>query len=138
MAEVDVSGDRGVLKTVTKEGTGKVPKRGEIVFAHYTGRLEDGTVFDSSVGKKHRAMGFFFQLGAGAVIKGWDVGFESMKVGEEAILKCRPDYAYGSGGGGPIPPNATLSFEVQLLDSKTMSRGELDALEQEVARLRQG
>merc|ERR1712048_402400 len=83
---VDCSGDGGVMKTTTKEGTGKTPQNGEIVFAHYTGKLSDGTVFDSSIGKPHRKMGFFFQMGAGAVIKGWDVGIKTMKVGEKATL----------------------------------------------------
>eukprot|EP00929_Paragymnodinium_shiwhaense_P029656 TRINITY_DN16948_c0_g1_i1.p1 TRINITY_DN16948_c0_g1~~TRINITY_DN16948_c0_g1_i1.p1 ORF type:complete len:138 (-),score=43.49 TRINITY_DN16948_c0_g1_i1:218-631(-) len=133
----DLSGDGGVMKQTTKAGAeDRKPQPGETVFAHYTGKLDNGQVFDSSIGKPHRKMGFFFQLGAGQVIKGWDVGFGNMQIGEHATLVCKPDYAYGSGGGGPIPPNATLTFEVQLLDSKKMTPKELQDLNMEVERLR--
>merc|ERR1712228_823836 len=136
MSSVDVSGDGGVMKQVTKEGTGATPQSGETVFAHYTGKLANGEVFDSSIGKPHRKMGFFFVMGTGGVIKGWEVGFASMKVGEKATLTIQPAYGYGKEGGGPIPPNATLTFEVELLDTKKMSQKEMGDLEAEVDRLR--
>eukprot|EP00927_Polykrikos_kofoidii_P069110 TRINITY_DN644_c1_g1_i1.p2 TRINITY_DN644_c1_g1~~TRINITY_DN644_c1_g1_i1.p2 ORF type:complete len:140 (-),score=32.72 TRINITY_DN644_c1_g1_i1:96-515(-) len=139
MAAVDLTGDGGVTKQVVQAGSeARTPQKGEIVFAHYTGRLDNGEIFDSTKGKPHRVKGFFFEIGAGQVIKGWDVGFESMQIGEHAILTCRSEYAYGASGGGPIPPNATLTFEVELLNSKTLSAEELDELNKEVERLRRG
>lgn len=85
-----------------------------VIVAHYTGTLENGTVFDSS---RKREEPFKFTLGVGEVIKGWDLGFASMKKGERALLVCKPDYGYGaSGQGSSIPPNSTLIFDVELLD----------------------
>ena len=112
---VDISGDGGLLKKITKEGSGQVPEKGHEVDCDYTGTLEDGTKFDSS---RDRGQHFNFTLGVGQVIKGWDLGFASMKIGEEAILKCRSDYAYGDRGQGTIPPKATLTFDVALYNSK--------------------
>ena len=82
--------------------------------AHYTGTLEsDGSKFDSS---RDRGREFTFKIGVGQVIKAWDQGFASMKVGEKAILKCRSDYAYGPSGSPPkIPGGATLLFDVELI-----------------------
>ena len=108
------------MKMVTKRGgkDARMPEKGQIVFAHYTGKLENGTVFDSSRGKPHRVMGFYFQLGNKEVIDGWDVGIASMRIGESAAFKIRADYGYGSKGiPGMIPPNATLLFDIELLDS---------------------
>lgn len=136
---VDVSGDGGVLKETTKDGNGVAPKQGQVVFAHYTGTLESGQVFDSSRSKPYRAKyGFYFPLGGGAVIKGWDVGFASMSIGECAKLKLRGDYAYGARGspGSGIPPNATLIFDVELLDARTMTEAEMDAVDAEVNAMR--
>jgi len=83
---------------------------------HYTGKLMDGTVFDSSV---TRGTPFEFTLGAREVILGWDKGVATMRKGEKAILECAPEYAYGDmGAGGVIPPKATLRFEVELLGWK--------------------
>lgn len=83
---------------------------------HYTGRLLDGTVFDSSVS---RGTPFKFKIGVNQVIRGWDEGVATMKRGEKAFLVCPPDYAYGASGSPPkIPPNATLRFEVELIDFK--------------------
>ncbi|CAD7955157.1 unnamed protein product [Amoebophrya sp. A120] len=114
---IDLSGDGQLKKKILKEGTGAMPQQQEKVWAHYTGKLLDGTVFDSSIPKPHRKNGFDFRIGAGSVISGWDVGVASMKVGEKAELLCAPGYAYGAQGtpGGPIPPNATLVFEIELL-----------------------
>lgn len=80
---------------------------------HYTGTLENGSVFDSS---RNKGRPFQFKLGLGQVIKGWDEGVAQLSKGQRATLKCSPDYAYGSSGaGGVIPPNATLNFDVELI-----------------------
>lgn len=102
-------------------GTGRDAQPGNSVVVHYTGWLYDaatsdhrGTKFDSS---KDRNEPFEFGLGAGMVIRGWDEGVKGMKVGGKRILTIPPDMGYGSrGAGGVIPPNATLLFEVELLD----------------------
>lgn len=87
---------------------------GETAFVHYTGWLEDGTKFDSSV---DRGEPFSFRLGAGRVIKGWDEGVVGMRIGTKRKLIVPPHLGYGSRGAGRIiPPNATLIFEVELLD----------------------
>src|ERR671929_1548952 len=96
------------------EGQGPASKAGDTVDVHYTGWLTDGTKFDSSL---DRGRPFSFPLGAGRVIKGWDEGVAGMKVGGKRVLIIPPELAYGArGAGGVIPPNATLKFEVQLLD----------------------
>jgi FKBP-type peptidyl-prolyl cis-trans isomerase len=94
-------------------GTGKSPENGQTVIVHYTGWLTNGQKFDSSV---DRGEPFTFPLGAGHVIKGWDEGVASMKIGGKRKLTIPPHLGYGArGAGGVIPPNATLVFEVQLL-----------------------
>ena len=98
--------------------------------------FEDGDIFDSSKGKPHRVDGFYFTLGAGDVISGWDIGFASMNVGECAVLKIEPEYGYGSQRCGSIPANSTLLFEVELLQSKTMTASQRRALDDRVASLR--
>lgn len=104
----------GLEYTETKAGDGPAPKAGDIVAVHYTGKLTDGKKFDSSV---DRGQPFQFPLGAGRVIKGWDEGIALMKKGGKAILTIPPELGYGArGAGGVIPPNATLVFEVELVD----------------------
>lgn len=96
-----------------KVGDGAEAKSGQTVSVHYTGTLTDGTKFDSS---KDRGQPFKFKLGAGHVIKGWDLGVAGMKIGGVRTLTIPAELGYGSrGAGAVIPPNATLIFEVELL-----------------------
>lgn len=95
-------------------GTGVEAVAGKTVSVHYTGWLASGQKFDSSV---DRGQPFSFPLGAGRVIKGWDEGVQGMKVGGKRKLTIPSELGYGSrGAGGVIPPNATLIFDVELLD----------------------
>jgi peptidylprolyl isomerase len=105
--------DSGLQFKDTKVGDGVSPKQGQTVTVHYTGRLTDGQVFDSSHG---RGQPFKFEIGTGQVIKGWDEGVITMKVGGTRTLVIPPELGYGTrGSGGLIPPNATLEFDVELL-----------------------
>ena len=104
----------GLSYTDIVKGTGAAPTSGKNVTVHYTGTLVDGKKFDSSV---DRGQPFVFRIGAGEVIPGWDEGVISMKVGGKRKLVIPPQLGYGAAGaGGGIPPDATLVFEVELLD----------------------
>lgn len=106
----------GLKYVELKEGTGATPQAGQTVEVHYVGTLEDGTKFDSS---RDRGQPFSFKIGVGQVIKGWDEGLSTMKVGGRRQLIIPPELGYGSrGAGGVIPPNATLHFDVELLGVK--------------------
>ena len=115
-----VTTSSGLQYTDTKPGTGASPKQGQTAVVHYTGYLHDngakGKKFDSSV---DRGQPFEFPVGAGRVIKGWDEGVASMKIGGKRTLIVPPELGYGArGAGGVIPPNATLIFDVELLGVK--------------------
>ncbi len=96
-------------------GTGDPAVSGDTLTVHYTGKLTDGKIFDSSI---PRGTPFEFTIGAGQVIKGWDQGLIGMKVGGKRTLTIPPDLGYGASGQGPIPPSATLIFAVELLKIK--------------------
>ncbi len=105
--------DSGLKYIDLVEGDGESPEAGQTVVVHYTGWLEDGSIFDSSV---DRGQPFDFVLGQGMVIPGWDEGVADMRVGGKRQLVIPPELAYGDSGGGPIPPGSTLIFEVELLE----------------------
>lgn len=111
--------DGGVTKKIIKEGDGLMCPPGAFVDVHYVGKFPEGgpkagEIFDSS---RRKGRVFNFTVGQGMVIKGWDIGVAAMQRGELCTLTCAAPYAYGAGGagGGLIPPNATLEFEVELL-----------------------
>jgi len=99
-------------------GTGTTAVAGDTVTVNYVGTLDNGTKFDSSF---DRNQPYTFQLGAGKVIPGWDLGVPGMKVGGKRTLVIPPDLAYGAQGYGPVPGNATLHFTVELLAVSTSS-----------------
>src|SRR5262245_15683183 len=105
----------GVTVQDVNGGGGEAATAGKLVSAHYTGRFPDGKTFDSSY---DAGQPIEFLLGTGKVIKGWDLGIEGMRVGGKRKLTIPPELAYGTRGGGPIPPNATLVFDVELVAVK--------------------
>ena len=106
--------ESGLYYLVTEEGNGEKPQIGQMVSMHYTGKLLDGTVFDSSV---ERDQPFKFPLGVGRVIPGWDEGVQLMSKGEKGVFYIPYYLAYGENGAGKdIPPFADLIFEVELID----------------------
>jgi peptidylprolyl isomerase len=117
MSDANVVTTPSGLKYVElKEATGATPQPGQTVEVHYVGTLEDGTKFDSS---RDRGQPFSFKIGVGQVIKGWDEGLSTMKVGGRRKLIIPPDLGYGArGAGNVIPPNSTLLFDVELLAVK--------------------
>ncbi len=105
----------GLKYVVVAEGEGDTPNSGNVVSVHYTGKLLNGTKFDSSV---DRGQPIDFPVGKGQVIKGWDEALLDMKKGEKRVLIIPPELGYGPAGRGPIPPNAYMVFDVELLDFK--------------------
>lgn len=103
----------GAVIQVEKKGKGKNPKPADTVKVHYTGKLLDGTVFDSSV-----ARGVAAEFPLNGVISCWTIGLQEMKPGAKATLYCPPDTAYGNMQAGPIEPNSLLIFDVELLEIK--------------------
>lgn len=111
---VEVKLNDGITKRLLRDGEGELARKGQRVTVHYVGKLEDGTEFDSS---RNRDEPFEFEIGNKEVIVGWDIAAESMKKGERAILTISHLYAYGEDGdGGTIPPKATLTFDIEVLD----------------------
>lgn len=106
----------GLKYVVNQEGTGdKTPQTGQVVTVHYTGKLIDGEKFDSSY---DRGQPIEFPVGKGQVIKGWDEALLGMKKGEKRVLIIPSSLGYGPSGRGPIPPNATMVFDVELVNFK--------------------
>jgi FKBP-type peptidyl-prolyl cis-trans isomerase len=118
-AITEAADNNGKIKSMIiddiKVGEGSEVKAGDTVAVHYIGTLQDGTEFDNS---KKRGEPFTFTVGSGQVIKGWDEGLVGMKVGGQRVLIIPSDKAYGERGVGPIPPNATLVFAIDLMEIK--------------------
>jgi thiol-disulfide isomerase/thioredoxin len=135
----------GLQYAITAHGSGPQPQAGEVVIAHYTGTLPDGTVFDTT---RKDGKPFAFTLGRKQVIKGWDEGFALLHVGDKAVLVIPPGLAYGDEARGPIPASSTLRFEVELVELKgraladvlqeTIDTAGLDATKQKFAELKAG
>jgi len=114
MTDQTMTTESGLKYVDLVAGTGRQAELGDTASVHYTGWLADGKKFDSSVDRKEP---FSFRVGGGQVIKGWDEGVHGMKIGGKRKLTIPPQLGYGArGAGGVIPPNATLTFDVELLD----------------------
>jgi len=110
----DLTGDGGVIKEIIKVGNNLTVKNNSIVKVNYEGKLESGVIFDSSF---ERNEPYMFKIGEGKVIKGWEIGIKSMKVGEKAKFEISSNYGYKKKGIPPIiPPNSKLFFEIELLE----------------------
>lgn len=107
-----VTTSSGLTYVVTRRGGGQLAHAGDNVMVQYTGLLTSGSMFDSSLDK---GQPYVFELGAGHVIKGWDEGIAKLHVGDQATFIIPPTLGYGEKGRGPIPPNATLIFIVELV-----------------------
>lgn len=110
--ERDIDGARLVIE-ILKQGDGQGTKGGETVHVHYEGTFSDGRIFDSSI---ERGRPFSFVLGESGVIRGWHEGVLGMKVGEKRRLTIPPQLGYGDRRTGVIPPNSTLTFEIELIE----------------------
>lgn len=111
-----IEAEKPIINNNSKNTMEKVAKVGDTLVMNYTGRLTNGTVFDSNVDPKFRHVEpFKFTLGAGQVIKGWDEGLVGMKVGDKKTLTIPPEKGYGSQAVGSIPANSTLIFDVELV-----------------------
>lgn len=114
MTEQAVTTESGLKYVDVVPGQGRQAELGDTASVHYTGWLTDGKKFDNSLDRKEP---FSFRVGSGQVIKGWDEGVQGMKIGGKRKLTIPPQLGYGTrGAGGVIPPNATLVFDVELLD----------------------
>ena len=111
----EVTTASGLKYVDVAQGTGATAQNGQMLTVHYTGTLQNGTKFDSSV---DRGKPYQFRLGSGSVIKGWDEGLLGMKVGGKRKLTIPAALGYGARGSANIPPNSTLLFDVELLDAK--------------------
>ncbi|MCF7912238.1 MAG: FKBP-type peptidyl-prolyl cis-trans isomerase [Candidatus Cloacimonetes bacterium] len=118
--------DSGLKYKITTHGDGKLAKAGDTVIMHYTGKFENGEVFDSSL---ERGEPFSFPLGAGRVIKGWDEGVAYLHIGDKATFVIPPEIGYGSTRRGSIPANSTLIFDVELLDIMSIDPYDITGLE---------
>jgi peptidylprolyl isomerase len=108
-----VETESGLQVFIVEKGTGPEPARGDLLTVHYSGYLEDGSLFDSSV---QRDIPLRFVLGTGQVLRGWDEGFLLLNKGARARMVVPPHLGYGDRGSGPIPPGSTLIFDVELID----------------------
>ncbi|XP_020583744.1 peptidyl-prolyl cis-trans isomerase FKBP20-1 [Phalaenopsis equestris] len=134
---IDLTGDGGVLKTIIQRAKPNATGPTEslpVVDVRYEGVLaETGEVFDTT--REDNTI-FTFELGAGTVIKSWDIALRTMKIGEIAKITCKPEYAYGSAGSPPeIPPGATLIFEVELVACRPIKGASIGGVSDEMARL---
>lgn len=117
MAEVEegdiIFRDGAFSVAILNDGIGETVPKGTLVKVHYTGKLQSGEVFDCS---RERGEPIEFVVGRGQVIKGWDIAICMLQYQQKAVITCPPQWAYGSKAVGPIPPNSTLIFEVEVVD----------------------